>query len=497
MGHEIRTPLSGILGIMHLLKRTQLDRNQQRYVDTASNSADMLLTIINDSLSRSRMNTGMLLIESENLVLAEVFEDVTSILAPEAFSKGLELVCDIDPEIPYRIKGDALRLRQVLNNLLSNAINYTESGDIAIYAVNDGSALEIGVKDSGVGIGSEQRQALLQPLGQMDTNFDRESGWLGLGLKNSRRLINAMGSELQIESKPGEGSRFYFALTIDSNLGEAYDWKPPQALRELSIAILSPLESQRHSIRNMLAQWNISKIQEINYDADNNEDLPKLSPCDVFIIDQAKTEQAVNYLIDRLRNDSDWRDTQFVHLVPQNREGEGGSADLRLYKPLSHSRLYAMVLDIVYKIAFNAEYDPDLEGSANGSPGVLAGQRILLVEDNDISRMIVLEMLGETGADVDVSVNGADAVERVQQQKYELILMDLEMPIMDGYEATRKIRAMGDYFESIPIIAMTAYALEGDASKSLDAGMNYHIPKPFEPDNLIATIARFIEHQNQ
>jgi two-component system sensor histidine kinase/response regulator len=498
VSHEIRTPLSGILGVMHLLRRTQLDRNQQRYVDTASNSANMLLTIINDVLAYTCMDSTWVPIELESLDLAEVIEDVTSILAPEAINKGLELVSDIDPNIPHRIKGDALRLRQVLNNLLNNAIKNTENGVVAIYAVSKAGSIEIGVKDSGTGIDLEQQQLLLLPFSEMDNRYIQEPGGIGLGLKSCRRLLDAMNSSLQIDSSPGEGSRFYFELAIDAEHRAVYDWKPPQALQELSIAILSPLELQRNSVCNMLAHWNIGSVQQIDYDADQSRDLPDLAPCDVLFIDQTESEQAVNELIDRLRNQSDWRETRFVHLVPQNREIEGGSADVRLYKPLSHSRLYTTVLDMVYKLAFNSEYGGSVQdGVVAGPAGILAGHRILLVEDNDINKMIALEMLEETGVDVDVAVNGAEAMAQVRQQQYELILMDVQMPIMDGYEATRRIRALGGEFKSIPIIAMTAHAFEGDSSKSLEAGMDYHISKPFEPDDLIAIIVRFIEQRSQ
>ena len=498
MSHEIRTPLSGILGVMHLLKRTQLDRNQQRYVDTATNSAKMLLAIINDVLATSRMDTGSIFIESEYLDLSEVIEDVTSILAPEAISKGLELVCDVDPNIPHRVKGDPLRLRQVLHNLLNNAIKYTRRGIIVIYVHSRDHVIEIGVKDTGIGIDPEQQKQLLQSSQQNDNKHGLQTGGAGLGLSSSQRLIKAMGSELLLESKPGEGSRFYFRLAGDDGHGASFDWKPPQALQQLSIGILSPLALQRSTIRKMLSHWKISDIREFDFDVEEKFDLAELSPCGLLIIDQTLSEQAVNHLIDRLRNMSDWRETRFVHLVPQNRQSEDGSADVRLYKPISHSRLYTTVMDIVYKLAFDSEYDAGQGGFNGRLAGVLDGHRILLVEDNDINKMIALEMLEETGADVDVAVNGADALEQLQRQKYDLILMDIQMPIMDGYEATRRIRSMGGYYESIPIIAMTAHALAGDSSKSLEAGMNYHVSKPFEPDEFIALIVRFIdEHSAQ
>ncbi|MDH3218806.1 MAG: response regulator [Gammaproteobacteria bacterium] len=490
ISHEIRTPLSGILGVMHLLKRTGLDRNQQRYVDTATNSAKMLLAIINDVTSSSRLQTDALLIASEHFNLAEVIEDVASILAPEALDKGLELVCDVDPDIPHRIRGDALRLRQVLNNLLNNAIRYTSKGLIVAYVSSGDGSVEIGVRDTGKGIDPDKQKKLLQSPDLIDDVQEPLLGGLGLGLNSCRRLVKAMGSELRIDSRPGEGSRFYFRLRVDDEYREIYDWNPPQALQELSVGILSPLELQRSTIRKMLAHWKISAIQELDYDVEEKFDLAELRPCDLLIIDQTESEGAVNELIDRLRNSSHWRDTRFVHLVPQNRQGEDGSADVRLYKPISHSRLYTTVMDIVYKLAFSAEYRGD------HAPAILSGRRILVAEDNDINKMIVLEILEESGADIDVAVNGADALEQLQREHYDLVLMDIQMPIMDGYEATRKIRAMGGRYESMPIIAMTAHALEGDSKKSLEIGMNHHVSKPFEPDELIALIARCIDENS-
>ena len=297
ISQESRTPLSGILGVMHLLRRTQLDRNQQRYVDTASNSANMLLTIINDVLAYTRMDSTWLPVELESLKLAEVIEDVTSILAPEAINKGLELVSDIDPDIPQLVRGDALRLRQVLNNLLSNAIKYTDKGVISIYAASKGGSIEIGVKDSGKGLAPEQRKLLLLPFDEAHSRSLQQSGGMGLGLKTSRRLIEAMNSALKIDSTPGRGSRFYFELDIDADHNTAYDWKPPGALRDLSVAVLSPLELQRRSVCKLLAHWNISKIQQIDHDPDQASDLSGLEHCDLVIIDQTENEQAVNQLM--------------------------------------------------------------------------------------------------------------------------------------------------------------------------------------------------------
>ncbi len=496
LSHQVRTPLSGILGVMHLLRRTQLDRNQQRYVDTASNSANMLLAIVKDLTAQAQADTSWFEVESRSLDLAEAVEDVTSILAPEAVSKHLELVVDIDPDIPMRVEGDPLRLRQVLHNLLINAIKYTERGVVSVYISRSPRGIEIGVRDSGPGLGPEQRRLLLQAdsdAGASESPPEASS----LGLRICRRLIKAMGSALQIESSPGEGSRFFFELAIDERHHAARDWKPPRGIRELSVGIVSPLALQRGSIAKTLAHWGVDDIREYDIDVESGADLDRIDPCGLLIVDQSGGEQAVNEFIERLRNRSDWRDTRFVQLLPQGREDEGGSADLRLLKPLSHSRLYSMLMDVIYKQAFRSEYTAAASaGAVDGHfPGNLHGRRILLVEDNDINKMIVLEMLEETGIDVDVAVDGAEAVEMAQQQHYDLVLMDIQMPVMDGYEATRLIRSKGGWLEKIPIIAMTAHAFEGDSGKSFDAGLDFHVTKPFEPDELIGVVTRFIRDE--
>ena len=371
---------------------------------------------------------------------------------------------------------------------------------MAIYVVKHDGRIEIGVKDSGAGLSEAQQQLLLQPFASMDDKYEREFGAAGLGIKITRRLIEAMGSQLQIESSPGTGSRFFFELAQDAEHSDAFDWKPPQAMQDLSVAIVSPLALQRRSIINMMSHWKIAQVHEHDFDVENGGEPAELEPCDLVIVDQSETEQAVNGFIDKLRNQSAWRDTRFVHLVPQNRESEGGSADVRLLKPLSHSRLYTMMMDTIYKQAFSNEYDPVQARAEETGPdktGKLSGRRILLAEDNDINKMIVLEMLEDTGVDVDVATNGAEAVEQVQREDYDLVLMDIQMPVVDGYEATRRIRALGGWFESIPIVAMTAHALEGDSGKSLEAGMDQHVSKPFEPDELIDLVADLVQQRRR
>jgi CheY-like chemotaxis protein len=493
ISHEIGTPLSGMIGVMQMLRSTRLDRNQGRQVDTASNSANMLLTIINDMVDLSHIETGRFPVTTELFVLSELIEDVAYILARAACDKGLELVSDIDPEIPHLVKSDPVRLRQVLNNLLNNAIKFTAQGVIVVYARRNENLVEIGVTDTGVALSESQKQKILQPFPGDENRYRRRSDHSGVGLTISRRLVEAMGSAIHIESGPEPGNHIYFDIPVDQDQTAVYDWHPPRALQRLTVVILSPVEQRRESIQKILAHWNISRSKGLNYSAESESELPDIAPCDLVIIDQVGAGQWGNDLIEKFGNRSDWRKTRFVHLLPQGINTEDGRADVRINKPLSQARLYAALMDVVYRQSLK---NKPQQGDKNSSPQ-LQGRRILLVEDNEINKTIVLEILEETGADIDIAGDGAQAVEQVQRAEYDLILMDIQMPVMDGFEATRQIRKLGHDYENIPIIAMTAYAQEGDSDKSIEAGMNHHMTKTFEPESFIELVVGFIKGRSQ
>ena len=493
ISHEIGTPLSGMIGVMELLRGTRLDRNQGRHVDTASNSANMLLTIINDMVDFSHIETGRFPVKMEHFVLAELIEDVAYILALAACDKGLELVSDIDPEVPHLVKSDPVRLRQVLNNLLNNAIKFTAQGVIVVYARRNGNLVEIGVSDTGVALSEIQKQKILQPFPGDDIRYRRRSDHSGVGLTISRRLVEAMGSTIHIESGSGPGNHIYFDIPVDQDKTAIYDWRPPRALQRLTVIILSPVEQRRVSIQKILAHWNISRNKGLNYSAESESELPDITPCDLVIIDQVGSGQGGNDLIEKFANRSDWRKTRFIHLLPQGINAEDGRADVRINKPLSQAQLYAALMDVVYRQSLKNKPE---QGDKSLAPQ-LQGRRILLVEDNEINKTIVLEILEETGVDIDIAGDGAQAIEQVVRAEYDLILMDIQMPVMDGFEATREIRKLGRDFENIPIIAMTAYAQEGDSDKSIEAGMNHHMAKPFEPENFVKLVVDYIKGRSQ
>ncbi len=492
ISHEIRTPLSGLIGVVQLLRRTTLDRNQARYVDTASSSGAMLLAIISDLLDYSRLDSGKFAIRTESFDLVVLIEDVAYMLAPEARRSKLELVNDIDPQIPHMINGDPVRLRQVLNNLINNSIRFSDPGVLLVYARIENGMVQVGIRDSSPCFGDEQMKDALPTIDNDQGCLRRRSDNAGIGLTICRRLIEAMGSHLVIENNEHDGNHFYFQLAIDPSKAESYDWKSPQALQDLSIAVLSPVAARRVAFAKILSSWQVKSFETVDFDCEKSLGLPPLDPCDLVIIDQLESEQKVNEAIENLRNNSAWRNTRVIHLVPHGAELNTGLADDRVNKPVLRQQLYSALMDIIYRQAYQQEYRSSEESGVGEPPGLLADQRILLVEDNPINKMIALEILEETGVTVDVVMDGAQAVAQVQNQHYDLVLMDIQLPVMDGYEATRQIRKLGGSYAEIPVLAITAYAQEADAAKSVAAGMNDHITKPFDPDEFIDIIVDHI-----
>ena len=491
VSHEIRTPLSGMTGVLRLLKRSRLDRNQMRYIDSAVSSGDMLQVVIDDLIGLSRSGGDSFNIMPRSFDLAAMVEDVAYMLALDANRHSIDLVVETDVRLPWMITSDPVRLRQVLHGLLSNAIRFGKNAVVLVYARRDADQVQIGVIDfSGETV---EQQKSPGSAADKQVNNRRRSDSAGIGLGISRRLVEALGSQLQIEDDIGAGSHFHFRIPLNPAAMEVYDWNPPKALQDMNVAILSPLQQRRESYRQTLANWQVTDIQLLDYDCDKTSEFPAIHPCQLVIVDQSSSEHSVNRLISSMQNHSDWRDALFMHLLPQGSDTGTGMADVRLTKPVSRADLFAALLDMIYRKSFDFEFQENIgEGQAQ-LERPLNGKRLLLVEDDQINKIIALEILGDTAAVVDVAVDGEHALEQVQREHYDLILMDINLPVMDGYQATRAIRELGGNYLNLPIIAMTAYAQQGDASKSASAGMSDHITKPFDADEFIAIIGRHIE----
>lgn len=488
MSHEIRTPLTGLLGVIHLLKRSDLSPAQRRYVDTASTTGNMLMTVINDLLDISRIDSDDFPLESVSFEITELIEDVASVAAAAALNKRVDLVCDLDHGLPYRINGDPQRLRQVLNNLLSNSIEQAGPGQVVLSAIRDEEQIEFAVKTMPQPtIVSGTAEAVEAPGAKLERTDALEQG-----MQISRRWIEAMGGKLEIDDAAAGEICYRFRLDIDPAEAVSYDWNPPETMRDFSICVLSPNRARRQSLLRTLHHWKIEQTEAYAFDAETDEPPADARPCDLVIVDQVASNEKVGEFIEKLRNTAAWRDTRFIQLVPQGANTDASKADLCLQKPVAQGKLYGALMEMLYRISLDSEFSEASAADANGEERPLLGRRLLLAEDNDINKIVALEILEETGAAVDVALNGVEAVDMARANDYDLILMDIQMPLMDGYEASRQIRVLSDHYARVPIIAMTAHAQDGEKGKSLEAGMDRHVAKPFDPDQLLRVVVELV-----
>ena len=497
MSHEIRTPMNGVLGMLHLLGKTPLDIKQQHFVNTATGSGEMLLAVINDILDFSKLEAGKLELESIPFDPLALVEDSVILMAKGAHEKGLELVCWVDESVPRQVRGDPTRLRQILINLISNAIKFTEQGDVVVYAsATDENCICFGVRDTGIGITPEQQTRLFQSFSQVDSSHTRKYGGTGLGLTICQRLVEAMEGKIRVASTPGLGTEFSFEIPLEVVAGNDLK-KHRQVSRRLPqqrILVVDDNLANREVLTNILASWQISNCGEAERGADALTQLRTAAeqgqPYDIALLDMQMPEMTGLELARAIRQDPMLQDIHLMMLSPVDRSKPAPELDSWMTKPVRQSDLYNNLLMMLGEVA------PDqLEPArpAEGESWWFGGRKLLLVEDNHVNQEVAREILGEAGFDIDIRENGAEGVQAVQEQSYDVVLMDIQMPVMDGLEATRQIRALGGQFTELPIIAMTAHALSGDSDKSLAAGMNGHVTKPVDPDVVFKTLAQWLE----
>ena len=497
MSHEIRTPMNGVLGMLYLLNKTKLDNKQQRYVDTAAGSGEMLLTVINDILDFSKIEADKLVLESIPFNPMNVVEETAILLAKTAHERGLELICSVDANVPKMMKGDPTRLRQVLTNLVNNAIKFTETGHVTInaYAFND--HIWFGVVDTGIGISKEQQKYLFKAFSQVDSSHNRKYGGTGLGLVISQRLVDAMGGKLEVSSTLGKGSEFSFAFPFESIDYDFDAVRIPLLLTHQRILIVDDNATNRLVLKNVLKSWNIEYISSVENAPDALIELTtaneKGEPYHIALLDMQMPDMNGLELAQRIRDDG-LDNLKLVMLSSVDHiEQELGFAAW-LTKPVRQSDLFNTLIMIVGE---NTEQSISNENQIEHEALYFNNRQLLLVEDNYVNQQVAEEILSDAGFNVDICENGVDAVQTVQKNNYDIVLMDIQMPVMDGLEATRQIRALGGNYTELPIIAMTAHALSGDSDSSYDAGMNAHITKPIDPNVLFKTIAKWITPDEQ
>jgi signal transduction histidine kinase/DNA-binding response OmpR family regulator len=499
MSHEIRTPMNGILGMNELLLGTSLDQRQRRYAAIVRDSADSLLGVLNDILDFSRIEAGKLVLEKVDFDLRSLVESTADLFAAKAQQKGLELVCFIDPEAPTSLRGDPGRLRQTLTNLVGNAVKFTENGEvsIAVGPEGDGSTLRFEVSDTGIGIGEASRELLFQPFSQADSSTTRRFGGTGLGLSIVQRIVSMMGGRVDFESEEGRGSKFWFSVPLEKQ--EAAAPAEPLSLRGHSVLVFSSNATVRRVLSRMLTSWKCEFEEASDWEA-ALESLRRGAGARfaAVLVDIRGTEGEAADIAARFRG-SEWDGISRIALTPLASGDEDdywrtlGFAS-RVAKPLKQGELatcLAQVLGSAERPVPAAWKRPEASPLQRAGR---AGYRLLVVEDNPVNQLVALKYLERLGYQADVAADGRLALQALGEADYDLVLMDCQLPNMDGYEATRLIRRPDSQVRDhqVPVIAMTAHAMEGDGAKCLASGMNDYLTKPFKQATLKEVLEKWL-----